>query len=459
MTSEIDLSDREKEILKLVATGASNKEIAQKLVISPNTVKVHLRNIFNKIGVVSRTEATLFAIRSGIIQAPGQLLAEPAASFTDFSEEGEISELQNLASKPTGILALWRRSPPGTRMLFILAALVGFGLLGGLSVLAAGELMNSNTRNAFPSDNPTAIPTLARWNTNPPLPIPRSNLAAVAYNDLIYSIGGETSDGVSGSVIQYNPATKAWKTLSSKPVPVADAQAALLGEKIYVPGGRLASGQPSDILEVYNPRLDTWEQKARLPVATSAYAMVVSEGKLFLFGGWNGKSYQASVYEYDPEQDIWRERTAMPTARGYAGAAAVNGKIFVFGGSDGKSTLPINEKYLPDRDDGKEVCWFEAQPLPESMYGMGVTSIADIIFVVGGERMPGRNGSSLEYFQQLDQWTYFEQPIAGSNWSYLTLVPVGSQIYVVGGKLQGSITDQFRSYTAIYTTLLPFNSR
>ena len=72
MLNSSELSERELEILRLVASGASNKEIAQDLCISLNTVKVHLRNIFDKTGVSSRTEAALYAMRMGWVAAPGE---------------------------------------------------------------------------------------------------------------------------------------------------------------------------------------------------------------------------------------------------------------------------------------------------------------------------------------------------------------------------------------------------
>ena len=63
--ASIHLTERDLEILRLAARGLTNREIADVLSISPRTVQVHLGNIFNKLGVNSRTAAVLYAVRAG----------------------------------------------------------------------------------------------------------------------------------------------------------------------------------------------------------------------------------------------------------------------------------------------------------------------------------------------------------------------------------------------------------
>lgn len=62
------LSDRETEVLKLMAKGVSNKELADQLSITQSTVKTHITSIFQKLNVTTRTEAVTTALRKGIIQ-------------------------------------------------------------------------------------------------------------------------------------------------------------------------------------------------------------------------------------------------------------------------------------------------------------------------------------------------------------------------------------------------------
>ena len=61
------LTERETEVLRLLAQGFSNKEIAQRLQIVEVTVKVHVRHILSKLGVRSRTQAVLYAARIGLV--------------------------------------------------------------------------------------------------------------------------------------------------------------------------------------------------------------------------------------------------------------------------------------------------------------------------------------------------------------------------------------------------------
>jgi DNA-binding NarL/FixJ family response regulator len=67
------VSQREREIVALVAQGHKNKDIADKLFISEQTVKNHLHNIFDKLKVSDRLELALYAIHTGLHQAPARM--------------------------------------------------------------------------------------------------------------------------------------------------------------------------------------------------------------------------------------------------------------------------------------------------------------------------------------------------------------------------------------------------
>lgn len=63
------LTERETDVLRLLALGRSNKEIANELVIGEKTVKTHVSNILMKLGLSSRTQAALHAVRIGLVKS------------------------------------------------------------------------------------------------------------------------------------------------------------------------------------------------------------------------------------------------------------------------------------------------------------------------------------------------------------------------------------------------------
>lgn len=72
-----DLTEREREILALLASGATNREIAEALVISENTVRTHLRHILEKLNVQNRVQAAAYALRLGLGGGGGGEAAAP----------------------------------------------------------------------------------------------------------------------------------------------------------------------------------------------------------------------------------------------------------------------------------------------------------------------------------------------------------------------------------------------
>lgn len=441
MAEENGLSERERDILRLVATGASNKEIAQALVISPNTVKVHLRNIFAKIGVVSRTEATLYALRIGLIESPAPAVNTP--------------EVVEPAPDDTNILPAEENTPlPWTRRLrwvgliaFTLLAVFGLVLFGGR---ALGLPLFVTPTPLNPIAASTVSQPLNRWEELAAIPQPLEFAAAAAYETDLYLIAGRNGSNSSGAVYAYDTVAQKWSQGSAKPTPVSEVQAVLLGEMIYVPGGLDAQGKPISNVERYDPRSNTWQDAAPLPAPRSAYALTALEGKLYLFGGWDGKSYQADLFIYDPTQNRWTQGESMPYAAGYLSAVSSNGKIYLLGGtSDGATPRDSVLAYYPQRDLAGEDPWETHQAVPQARYASAATALGDLIFLVGGSdgsadvHLPG-----VQYRPQREEWSVLDdslQPVGVGA----AAVGLENFVYVIGPG------TTFQRYQAIYTITIP----
>ncbi len=445
-----ELSEREIEILRLVATGASNKEIALQLTISPNTVKVHLRNVFAKIGAASRTEATLMAIRMGLV----------APEAAQLSQEPEPTSLipAGLTAEPVILSAVPARRLQTRRGLWLALALLGLAALaitGGLALTRTGPF------TPLPSPTPilpTAAPTLEikRWLEVSSLPGGRGGMASAVYEGAIYIFGGQTSQGTTAATLRYRPSPGGWETLADKPTPVSDIQAVLIGDLIYVPGGKDRTGKPVSQLEVYSPRLNRWETLAPIPAALSGYSLAASEGRLYLFGGWDGSAYSAAVYSYDPAGNTWQARAALPSPRGLTAAALVENKIYVIGGTDGKEALRSVLVYFPQRDQPGDHPWDERAPLSEGRYGMGSASLANVIYLVGGINDSKKPGElpPVQYQTLTDRWSTFDRPgvAVGDQPAVLAL---DTRLHILGGIGSNGPDVRHLTYQAIYTIVLP----
>ncbi len=407
------LSERELDIVPLVAEGLTNREIAVRLYISPNTVKVHLRNIFTKTGVASRTELSMLAVNERwVVVSQSGVSAPPPA------------ETEKVAVEPP--------PPPWPRSRWV-------SLAGGL-LLALGVLLLPPRRAAHPNggtaaaalvDQPSALvaaPTLTAedgWEELAPLPVRRARLGLVALTGRLYAVGGLTADGPTDRLDIYDIAEGLWRTGAPRPVALANAGAVPLAGKVFVPGGCDAQGQPVADAQLYDPAEDTWETLAPLPEPLCASALATFDGQVYLFGGWDGSRYRAVTYRYDPQSGEWTEQPSPQTARGFGAAAALGKRIFYVGGYDGAERA-VCEVYLP-----AEERWESCAPLLLPRGGLGLATVGGQLYAVGGG-WDNYLGFNERYNTQEDTWTVIQSPVV-REWRNVGLAAWETTLYAVGG--------------------------
>lgn len=427
MADNTELTTRETEILALIAEGKSNKEIAAELVISINTVKVHVSNIFQKIEVSSRTEATLYAIENGIVSAPGQNLV------TENIPEVKTDLLED---KPNWIKRSWKL----LLVLFIAVFIFIQFAIPSLSLFRT---------------NPTPDPLTEAMKQNrmeilKPIPSPRVDFASVINDHFIYLIGGKSEDGIINTLEQYDINTDEWQSLAEKPNPVSGIEAVLVRGSIYVPAGRMQDGSFSNYLETYNIADNSWGTKASLPKKLSNYALTSYEGQIFLFGGWDGKNVLDSVYRYDPSLDKWFEGESMPTPRMNASASVLNGQILVVGGTDNENILSTSELFSPGYGINDKGQWEVKDDLPFSCNHCNSNILSDQLFIVAGS-------SVWQYSNATNKWSEIKmaenQSVPDQTGN---LTSNDGYLYIFGGIDQdGSLSDFSSRYRLLYTISIP----
>ncbi len=437
--SNEELSERELELLRLVAKGATNQQIARELTISVNTVKVHLRNIFAKLGVESRTEATMVAVQRGLIQVevpPAQAAQEAAPAPSAFAWPPPVRPFA------------WQR------VYLVVAAAVAIAL--AVVSMAGPRPQARNAADPF-LDSSAVAPTMPqqlppRWAMRAPLPAARARLAVVSTPAGVFAIGGVANGQVTGAVEQYVPAEDRWIAHPPKPTPAANIGAVLVDGRIYVPGGHDAQGRVLNVLEIYDPDTREWTQGPPLPAPRAAYAIAEEAGRIYVFGGWDGYRYVDTVLQFSPDTGAWIALTPMPKALGFQAAASLGGKIFLIGGYDGSKEYASCYEYAPSLDGSGPSPWRQCAPLSVPRGGASATAVGNSVYVVGGG-WQGFVAYNERYEPQNDTWVRFPTPIVG-QWRNLGVAALGTQLYAIGG-WSGEALAINAEYQAIFRVVMP----
>jgi DNA-binding CsgD family transcriptional regulator/N-acetylneuraminic acid mutarotase len=416
------LSEREIEIVELVAAGLTNREIAIRTYLSPNTVKVHLRNIFTKTGVASRTELTVLALQEGWIAVPG------------LSETGTPDEATESIPMEEAV-AVEPAPPPWSRVRW---AALAAGLLAALAALLlpwqpAGQAavptasgLHDQTTAVRVVDVPVGENGDARWDELAPLPVRRARMGVAALGGSLYVVGGSAEDGPTGRLDIYDIERAQWRNGASRPAALANINIVPLSGELLVAGGCDVNGRPQAVTHRYDPQRDMWSEAAPLPQPLCAYALAGYAGRAYLFGGWNGARYQAVGYVYDSAADTWTEIAHPAEARGFGAAATLADRIFYVGGYDDKREWATCEVYLPE--DNR---WESCAPLLLPRGGLGLAAIGGRVYAIGGG-WTSYLGFNERYDPATNTWKVLQTPIVG-EWRNLGLAARETSLYVVGG--------------------------
>jgi N-acetylneuraminic acid mutarotase len=219
-----------------------------------------------------------------------------------------------------------------------------------------------------------------------------------------------------------------------------------------------------------------WKKGAPFPEADEELYGVTTNGKLYVFGGFDGGKTPGLAYEYDPSTDRWTKKTPMPRPAHHAALAAANGKIYVIGGfvPPKDTTIPVGAAWEPIADawefNPATDSWKPLAPLPGKRGSAIAAEVDGKIYVIGGATtMEGSKdsfftafgparvlGTNQVYDPATNKWESRNAMSVPRNHAFSGVV--NGKIYVIGGRtghgfiLSATNTDVVEEYNPVSDT-------
>jgi N-acetylneuraminic acid mutarotase len=219
-----------------------------------------------------------------------------------------------------------------------------------------------------------------------------------------------------------------------------------------------------------------WKKGAPFPEPDEELYGVTTNGKLYVFGGWDGGKARGVAYEYDPPTDRWTKKTSMPRPAHHAALAAANGKIYVMGGfvPPKDTAIPVGGAWEPidttwEYDPAAD-SWKSLPPLPSKRGSAVAAEVGGKIYVIGGATTiegskdpffaffgPSRVLDTNEvYDPATNKWESRRPMSVPRNHAFSGVV--NGKIYVIGGRtghgfiLSATNTDVVEEYNPVNDT-------